>query len=292
MGRRSFMDPSRLEWPASSHVHRRLLILLDSIVRCGHSMKRVFSHPLIVFALGLWLRLFFVLKYPAQSGDLPLYNELATNWLKHGTYGVILEDLLIPVDVRMPGYPAFLALIYALTGHVGDAAQLPAMLVQVAVDLLACFLVPAIALFLLLLVDETARVRPVLKTAFWLSLLCPFTANYTATLLTEVFGVFLSAVALTLLVGWTAACSGGIFPGRKRPWEWPVSPELWAGASGFAVGLVTLFRPESPLLLVGGWIGTAWLMFRHDKVWHWLKLAIISGAMCAVALSPWAIRNA
>src|SRR5215813_2451247 len=273
-------------------IRRRLLISLDSIVRCGHSMKRVLSHPLIALALGLWLRLFFVLKYPAQSGDLPLYNELASNWLKHGTYGVILEDLLIPVDVRMPGYPAFLALIYALTGRVGDAVQLPAMLVQVAVDLLACFLVPAIALFLLLLVEETARVRPVLKAAFWLSLLCPFTANYTATLLTEVFGVFLSAVALTLLVGWTAGCWDAIFPAKKRPWEWPVSPEVWAGAAGFAIGLVTLFRPESPLLLVGGWIGTAWLMLRHRKILYWIKLTIISGTMCAVALSPWAIRNA
>jgi len=255
-------------------------------------MKRVLSHPLIALALGLWLRLFFVLKFPAQSGDLPLYNELATNWLKHGTYGVILEDLLIPVDVRMPGYPAFLAVIYAFTGHVGDAAELPAMLAQVAVDLLSCFLVPLIAASLLLLVNDSDRVRPVLKAAFWISLLCPFTANYTATLLTEVFGVFLSAIALTFLVGWTAGCWDSIFPTKKRPWEWPISPELWAGASGFAVGLVTLFRPESPLLLVGGWIGTAWLMLRHRKILYWIKLTIISGTMCAVALSPWAIRNA
>ena len=99
-------------------------------------MKRVLSHPLIALALGLWLRLFFVLKYPAQSGDLPLYNELATNWLKHGTYGVNLNGVLTPVDVRMPGYPAFLAVIYALTGHTGNAAELPAMLAQVAIDLL------------------------------------------------------------------------------------------------------------------------------------------------------------
>lgn len=255
-------------------------------------MKRVLSHPLIALALGLWLRLFFVLKYPAASGDLPLYNELATNWLKHGTYGVTLNDVLMPVDVRMPGYPAFLALIYAVTGRAGDAAQLPAMLAQVSVDLLGCFFVPLLAASLLLLVDDSARVRPVLKAAFWLSLLCPFTANYTATLLTEVFGIFLSAVALTFLVGWTASSSDAIFPARKRPWEWPISPEFWAGAAGFTVGLVTLFRPESPLLLVGGWIGTAWLMIRHGKALHWLKLAIVSGAMCAVALSPWAIRNA
>src|SRR5215470_17784808 len=122
MGRRSFTDLSRLECRPQPTERRRLMISLNSIVRCQHSMKRVLSHPLIALALGVWLRLFFVLKYPAQSGDLPLYNELATNWLKHGTYGVTLNDVLTPVDVRMPGYPAFLAMIYALTGRVGEAA--------------------------------------------------------------------------------------------------------------------------------------------------------------------------
>ena len=34
-------------------------------------MKRVLSHPLIALALGLWLRLFFLFKYPASSGDTP-----------------------------------------------------------------------------------------------------------------------------------------------------------------------------------------------------------------------------
>jgi len=80
---------------------------------------------LIALALGLWLRLFFLLKYPASSGDIPLYDEIATNWLKHGVYGMNLNDVLTPVDVRMPGYPAFLALMYALTGHTGEAAQFP-----------------------------------------------------------------------------------------------------------------------------------------------------------------------
>jgi len=43
------------------------------------------------------------------------YEQLATNWLKHGKYAMDIAGLPVPVDLRMPGYPAFLALVYALT---------------------------------------------------------------------------------------------------------------------------------------------------------------------------------
>src|SRR5262245_47534789 len=98
-------------------------------------MKRVLSHPLTALLLGLGLRLFFVLKHPSASGDFPLYDEIATNWLKHHVYGMTVNDVLAPVDIRMPGYPAFLAVVYAVTGRVGEAARFPAMLAHVFVDL-------------------------------------------------------------------------------------------------------------------------------------------------------------
>ncbi|HWZ99664.1 MAG TPA: hypothetical protein VN025_18040 [Candidatus Dormibacteraeota bacterium] len=255
-------------------------------------MKRVFSHPLIALTLGLWLRLFFILKYPATSGDTALYEDLATNWLKHHAYAMTLDAGITPVDVRMPGYPAFLMLIYALSGHVGEVARIWVMLSQVAVDIITCAFVAMLASLLLVIADSTARVMPVLKAAFWIALLCPFTANYSAVLLTEVFGVCFSAIALILLVGWTGSCWEVIFPAKQEPWEWPNKPEYWAALAGLAVGATTLFRPESPLLLIGGWVGGGWLMLKHGRFLHWLKLVIISGAMCAVALAPWAIRNA
>jgi len=77
---------------------------------------------------GLCLRLFFLLKFPATSGDTVLYEQIATNWLKHHLYAMTVGGKITPVDLRMPGYPAFLAIIYALTGrtgagraHLGDA---------------------------------------------------------------------------------------------------------------------------------------------------------------------------
>ena len=116
-----------------------------SIVRCVALMKRIFSNPITALASGLCLRLFFVLKFPANSGDTVLYEQIATNWLKHHVYAMDVFGTVTPVDLRMPGYPAFLAIVYAITGRTGADARLPVMLAQIVVDLLSCILVARIA---------------------------------------------------------------------------------------------------------------------------------------------------
>ena len=89
---------------------------------------------------GLALRLFFVLKFPARdSGDAPFYIELAWNWLKKGIYGFPIAGRLTPVDMRVPGYPAFLAAIFTFAGQ----SQRAVMLVQAVLDLATCFLTGA-----------------------------------------------------------------------------------------------------------------------------------------------------
>src|SRR5258706_148933 len=108
-------------------------------------MKRIFSSPIAALTAGLCLRLLFVLKFPANSGDTVLYEQIATNWLQHHVYGMNVQDQIVPVDLRMPGYPAFLALVYAISGaingHVGEAARLWVMIAQVVMDLLTCLVV-------------------------------------------------------------------------------------------------------------------------------------------------------
>ena len=141
-------------------------------------MKRIFSSPVFALAAGLCLRLFFVLKFPADSGDSPLYEELAANWLKHHIYGLELHGALALVDVRMPGYPALLALIYALAGRTGEAARLWVMLAQIGVDLLSCLVIAALAAGLLILANKGGSVKRVFTAALWLAALCPFTANH------------------------------------------------------------------------------------------------------------------
>src|SRR5215467_7332096 len=259
-----------------------------SIVRCVAPMKRIFSSPVFALVAGLCLRLFFVLKVPADSGDTALYEEIAANWLKHHVYGLELHGALAPVDVRMPGYPAFLAFIYAITGRTGEAARLWVMLAQIAVDLFTCVVIAALAAGLLLLADKGGSLKRVFTAALWLAVLCPFTANYTAVLLTETIAIFWTAVALLFLIGVAAGSNDLLFPTARPRWGCNYFP-LFATAAGLAAGFGTLFRPETPLLLFAVWISNAFLLLRHGKAKHWLRIILYTTAACVVPLVPWAI---
>ena len=113
-------------------------------------MKRIFSSPGVALVAGLCLRLFFVLRFPANSGDTVLYEQMASNWLLHHVYAMDVGGQITPVDLRMPGYPIFLAIVYAITGRTGDSAHLPLMIVQVFVDLASCVLIAGLAAILAL----------------------------------------------------------------------------------------------------------------------------------------------
>src|SRR5882762_6715645 len=178
----------------------RLLDSVFSIVRCVALMKRIFSNTFVALAAGLCLRLFFVLQYPANSGDTVLYEQIAANWLKHHIYAMDVGGTVTPVDLRMPGYPAFLAIIYALTGRTGADARQWVMLAQIAVDLLACLVIARLAELLTSAAGGVTTNRRVRTAVQWLAVLCPFTANYTAAPLTEVFAVLWTALACCVLV--------------------------------------------------------------------------------------------
>jgi hypothetical protein len=257
-------------------------------------MKRIFSNTVFALAVGLCLRLFFVLKFPADSGDTALYEELATNWVKQHAYALDLHGALTPVDVRMPGYPAFLALIYVLTGRSGEAARLWVMLTQVVADLLSCLVIAVLGAGLLILADRGGSVKRVFTAGLWMAALCPFTANYTAAVLTETLAMFSSAIAMLLLVGVAANSHDLVFPKPRRSWEgiWSQDFRFLAASSGIVVGLGTLFRPESPLLLVAAWVGSAFALLLHGQVRHLLRIVLYTSVGCALPLVPWAIRNA
>ena len=255
-------------------------------------MKRIFSNSVFALAAGLCLRLFFVLKFPADSGDTALYEEIAANWLKHHVYAIDVHGALAPVALRMPGYPAFLALIYALTGRTEVAARLWVMLGQVVVDIIGCLFCVWLAGLLLVLGNPHARQKPVLRAAWWLGMLCPFTANYTAVPLTETFAIALTAMAMVFLVGLAGSADEVVFPKPLRLWEWNNEVRHWAVPTGLVVGLATLFRPESPLILIVGWGVVAFQLWRHRKIGLWLRIVAYSGIACILPLVPWAIRNA
>ena len=255
-------------------------------------MKRIFSSTVFALAAGLCLRLFFVVKFPADSGDTTLYEQIATNWLKHHVYAMDVQGAITPVDVRMPGYPAFLALIYAFTGRTGESARLWVMLAQVVVDIIGCLFCVWLAGLLLMLADPGARQPRVLRAAWWLAMLCPFTANYAAVPLTETFAVALTSMSMVFLVGLTGSADDVALPKPRRPWEWSNNFRHWAVPAGLIVGLATLFRPESPLLLIAVWGVTAFHLWRRKKIGIWLRAVVYSGIACILTLTPWAIRNA
>lgn len=228
--------------------------------------------------LGLALRLFFVLHFPSQAGDTRIYEELARNWHDHGVYGLFIDGRLTPVDIRVPGYPAFLAAVHAAFGQ----SPLAVMLCQVLLDMLTCFLAASLAGRL---APPASRER-VSTAALWLAALCPFTANYTAVVLTEAMTTFLTTLALLILV---RACEGqDVF--RAHIGKHSLSLGLWF-VGGLVVGIGTLVRPETPLLLaaVAIVLGARW---RRPTDWSKLLRATLwmAGGLVLVLL-PWGVRN-
>src|SRR5215467_3471107 len=176
MGRRSFMNFANWRMAGKSTRSRAesFQVLprgsVCSIVRCDAPMKRIFSNPVFALAAGFCLRLFFVLEFPATSGDTAIYEEIAANWWKRHAYAMDIHGTLTPVDLRMPGYPGFLAVIFALTGKTGESARLWVMLGQVAVDIVGAIFCVWLAGLLLVLGDPRARQARVLRTAWWLAM--------------------------------------------------------------------------------------------------------------------------
>jgi hypothetical protein len=254
-------------------------------------MKRIFSHTVAALAAGLCLRLFFVFKFPFAPTDTALYEQLATNWLQHHIYAITADGALVPVDLRMPGYPAFLAIIYAVTRRVGPDARLYVTLVQAVVDLGACLLTAGLAGLLAFLRPNPDGWRRVYIVTLWLAALCPFTANYAAVPMTEVFAWCFSAAAFVSLISliWTEC--GGKAAFFKAEWASRHADSIFTLTSGFLIGMGTLFRPETPLLLVAAWILLAFIWLRKRRFLSLARIVALSGIGCILPLAPWAVRN-
>jgi hypothetical protein len=247
---------------------------------------RIFSYTQLGLALlaGLALRLYFIVHFPFYAGDTKFYEELARNWLDHGVYGLFVMGQLVPVDMRTPGYPGFLAAIYLLLGRGSRVV----MLVQASLDLGTCVLTALIAAQL----APASRRKVVATAALWVAALCPFTANYTAVVLTETLAVFLTALALLVIVYLLSDPVMDFSTADSAPRGTVLKFAAWFVLAGFIVGLGTLVRPEAPLVLAAAGLA---LCVRWRRRANWPKL-ILAGCWMWVgllfALLPWAARNA
>jgi hypothetical protein len=189
---------------------------------------------------ALTLRLLFVFSFPGVVDDSRLYADIATNWLQHGVYGITDSGQIMPTLSRLPGYPAFLAAIFAFFGSNNFRAVL---LTQVLFDLGTCFLVADLARRML---SERAA-----KAAFLLAALCPFLANYAAAVLTETLEIFFTALALDL-----ALCAFAALRQHTVSTS-PPAPATWLGC-GLSIGACILLRPDGGILF--GAIGAYWFL--------------------------------
>ena len=224
---------------------------------------------------GLILRLVFLVSFPAVTDDSRIYADLATNWLHHGIYGQTQSGQIVPADTRLPGYPAFLAVIFALWGPGNFKAV---MLMQILVDLGTCLMVADLA-------RRTVSNRAG-QIAFALAALCPFLANYAAAALTETLEVFFTALALDCAA---AALDRMNLDRTNRDGS---STQLWA-ATGAAIGVCILLRPDGGILLVsiGLYLIVAWRRRGGRNILPIVKAAILVATLALAPLVPWTIRN-
>jgi hypothetical protein len=261
----------------------------DSTRTAAHSHRPLplWLHATCAAAAGLALRLFLVLRFPADAGDSAIYEELARNWIDRHVYGLIRGQALVPTDIRAPGYPAFLALLYHYIGR-----SVPVIsLAQALVDLGTCFLVAALASRLIVspsrlkarLEDDPQR-RRIWLAALWLAATCPFVANYAAVPLTEVLATFLTAAAMLAMVGGCRSIG-------SAPLQTTGQPRRNWFLAGLLAGFGALVRPETPLVLLALAVvlGFHW---RNRADWgKLLRTGTLIAAGLLLPLLPWAARN-
>jgi 4-amino-4-deoxy-L-arabinose transferase-like glycosyltransferase len=221
----------------------------------------------IALVAGIVLRVLFVLYFPSVVNDSFLYGDIAKNWLQHGVYGMTDSGAVVPTYIRLPGYPAFLALVFAIFGMEHYRAVL---ILQLFLDLATCFLCASMALRLL---GERSA-----KVAFLLAALCPFLANYAGAALTETVEVFFTALAFD------SALRGFLNRGMRH---WIVC--------GVACAAATLVRPDGamlPFVIVLYGLGRA--IFAKGiptPPAQLLRMLSLVAMITVLPLVPWAIRN-
>jgi 4-amino-4-deoxy-L-arabinose transferase-like glycosyltransferase len=218
---------------------------------------------------ALALRLVFYFLYPHITGDSFTYGDIAKNWLDTGIFGLTHAEGVRPTLIRLPGYPAFLAMCFKLFGHEHYHAVL---LVQIFGDLAGCLVIADLA-------------RRTVSTgagrfAFALSALCPFTAIYSVAALAETLSIFFAAAALDAAIAGFMHLDDGL-----SSWK------AWA-CCGVAVAAGIQLRPDGGIVLAAIGLFLLWRLWsqpaqRLQLFWAGTLVLVISIA----PLVPWTVRN-
>ena len=218
-------------------------------------------------AAAILLRAIFIWRFPSVLNDSFVYGEIAKNWLLHGVYGLSGPAGIGPTYIRLPGYPAFLAVVFSIFGVEHYRAVL---FLQMFFDLGTCYLCANIALRLLGERDG--------KIAFLLIALCPFLADYSAAALTETLEIFFTVLALDLALR-------ALRTSAMRAWA----------ACGAACAAAILLRPDGAILpaVIVIYL-TGQFLFRsstRNSRRNLAKAACVIMVICVLPLVPWSLRN-
>src|ERR1051326_4997757 len=242
--------------------------LSSSMIKLIALVRRNWPFFLLLTIVGLALRLFFVFRFPHVAGDTWIYGDIAKNWLDHGIFGVTDNGLPRPTLIRLPGYPGFLAAMFAVFGREHYTAV---MIAQALIDTNTCLVIAGLAL-------ELANDRAA-KAAYLLAALCPFTASYVAAPLSETLAICCVAHALYYGVR-----------GLKALEQDDPSLVLWILAGLWSAAGIFM-RPDNGLILPAMGLALLVIFFRANAK----KQVVFAGVLLAVTslgpLVPWAIRN-
>jgi hypothetical protein len=232
--------------------------------------------------------------------DGRVYAQMARNVLEQHVYSHDAEPPYNPSLIRLPGYPLFLAAIYAVFGHDNNGAV---RVIQALIDTATCVLIALIAFFWQ--PDEKKKLTSA-AAALALAVVCPFTTIYAATILTEVPTNFLlMAMLVAVTLAFRKLTTEGTEEDNKRSFKKAL---LWWCAAGLIGGLAVMMRPDNGLFLaaVGITLVVSNLWPLVLGLWQRPKAKdprsktriarlIVSGAVLPFAfvlvLAPWTIRN-
>lgn len=237
-------------------------------------------HAFLAIIVALALRVFFVLRFPGPSDDSEMYIQFARTLVDNHVYGFWLNGRLTPTDLRMPGYPAFLAGVGMLFGRSVRAIELS----QAALDTLTCILTATLAATL----APVASRRRVCIVGLWMAATCVFVANYSATVLTETLVTLLTTAALCCFV---AGLRHEITSIALRDNDGRLTPLGFAMLGALLTGLATLVRPEMPLLLAVATPIYAVRSIRQLRLPRTIQLAACMAGIFLIPILPWAGRN-
>lgn len=216
-----------------------------------------FATTLTGFAIVVGLSYAKGLDPVALTGDSKGYILLAQNLLDHRVFSLADAPPYAPESFRSPGYPVFLAGLFALVGTSTFALFVHALIMSLA------------PMFLYLLARPYHE-----RSAFWAAVVFafePVRLFLAASFLSDSFFTVLFLASLVALER-----------GRER------GSHRWIAASGILLGTMILVRPIAIFLPI---VYAAYLLVQSDRFRRGAQHALLACVLALVIVSPWMYRN-